>query len=342
MKKVTLLVAICTIMASVASAQNRLLLSAYRYHKTDSVIAEAYVTDSLPYVYKLKGKGSAWLYFNSRNELCIKPGKSQSLPASLEITVTGTYKKKKVGADFLLLEDNFARNKVVAHRGAWKNTGATENSIASLQHAIDMGCQGSEFDVHMTSDSVLVIHHDPDMEGMKIATTPAKDLFTKKLSNGETLPTLQQYIATGTKQFTTELYLEIKSNAGPEYVKALTDKSVAEVVRQKAQAWVIYISFDTAVLKRVLELDPFAQVAYLKGDLSPEQVAAYKFTGIDYHYSVFQKHPEWIAQAQQLKLSVNAWTVNDGPVMDVLLQQKADLITTNEPEMLMKKIPAAK
>ncbi|MFT3827691.1 MAG: glycerophosphodiester phosphodiesterase family protein [Chitinophagaceae bacterium] len=337
MKKASLLAAICTTMIATASAQSSLLLSDYRYKKTDSVVAGVFSSDSLPYVWKLKGKGSAWLYFNSRNELCVKPGKSASLPASIEVTITGTYKKNKLSGDFLLLEDNFAKNKVVAHRGAWKNTGATENSIASLQHAIDMKCQGSEFDVHMTADSALVIHHDPEIEGLKIATATVKEVFAKKLSNGETIPTLRQYIAAGLKQFSTELFLEIKSNAGPEHIKALTDKCVAEVVHQKAQAWTTYISFDTAVLKRVLELDPFAQVSYLKGDLSPEQAKAYKFTGLDYHYSVFQKHPEWIAQAQQLGLSVNAWTVNESAIMDSLLQAKVDLITTNEPEMLMKK-----
>jgi glycerophosphoryl diester phosphodiesterase len=41
---------------------------------------------------------------------------------------------------------------VIAHRGAWKNAGVPENSIASLQHAIDLCCYGSEFDVHMSAD----------------------------------------------------------------------------------------------------------------------------------------------------------------------------------------------
>jgi glycerophosphoryl diester phosphodiesterase len=44
--------------------------------------------------------------------------------------------------------------RVIAHRGAWKNTGVPENSIASLQHAIALGCYGSEFDVHLSADSV--------------------------------------------------------------------------------------------------------------------------------------------------------------------------------------------
>ena len=59
-------------------------------------------------------------------------------------------------------------NKVVAHRGAWKQNNLPENSIASLKHAIELQCAGSEFDVRMTSDSILVINHDPHYNGLLI------------------------------------------------------------------------------------------------------------------------------------------------------------------------------
>ena len=65
----------------------------------------------------------------------------------------------------------FANNKVIAHRGAWKNTGTPQNSIASLKAAIALGCAGSETDVHMTADSALVINHDPEWGGL---TRPKK------------------------------------------------------------------------------------------------------------------------------------------------------------------------
>lgn len=33
-----------------------------------------------------------------------------------------------------------SKTKVIAHRGAWKNTNVPENSIAALQHAIALKC----------------------------------------------------------------------------------------------------------------------------------------------------------------------------------------------------------
>ncbi len=75
-----------------------------------------------------------------------------------------------------------------------KNTGATENSLAALHHAIALGCEGSEFDVHMSSDSVLFINHDPHIQGVSIARTSSDQLLGMKLANGETLPTLRNYV----------------------------------------------------------------------------------------------------------------------------------------------------
>ena len=52
---------------------------------------------------------------------------------------------------------NFRDNIVVSHRGAWKNTGHPQNSLASFRAAAEMGCHGSECDVHLTADDSLVI-----------------------------------------------------------------------------------------------------------------------------------------------------------------------------------------
>jgi glycerophosphoryl diester phosphodiesterase len=62
----------------------------------------------------------------------------------------------------------FAKNPVVAHRGAFKKNGFPENSIASLKEAIRLGCTGSEFDIRMTADDSLVINHDPHHQKLEI------------------------------------------------------------------------------------------------------------------------------------------------------------------------------
>lgn len=233
----------------------------------------------------------------------------------------------------------FAQTKVVAHRGAFKNTGVPENSIAALKEAIKMGCDGSEFDVHMSADSVIFVNHDAHIQGVPIETTSSTALSAIKLSNGESLPTLEAYLKEGIKQKKTRLVLEIKPSAvSKERGIALTRKVVAMVNDLKAASKVDYISFDYDICKEITRIAPKATVQYLAGNKTPDELLADGIHGFDYHTSVLRKNPEWIKEAKSKKLITNVWTVNDEPDMDWLIQEGVSLITTNEPELLLKKV----
>jgi beta-glucanase (GH16 family)/glycerophosphoryl diester phosphodiesterase len=234
---------------------------------------------------------------------------------------------------------DFAHNKVIAHRGAWKNTNTPQNSIASLKAAIDLGCMGSETDVHMTADSVLVVNHDPVWGRLHIQESTLSELRKTKLSNGELLPLLKDFLTIIKQQKNTKLILEIKpSEKGREWADATVQRAVGMVQQMKAQAWIVYISFDYEMLKEVLRLEPSANVQYLNGDKMPKQLKNDGIKGADYHYSVFQKHPDWIQSAKENNIDLNAWTVNDKKDMHWLLANDFDFITTNEPELLFEEI----
>src|SRR5437763_12173008 len=54
------------------------------------------------------------------------------------------------------------RPQVFAHRG-----GAAlrpENTIAAFDHGLALGADGIEFDVHLSRDGVVVVHHDATLE----------------------------------------------------------------------------------------------------------------------------------------------------------------------------------
>src|SRR5690606_17563371 len=123
---------------------------------------------------------------------------------------------------------------------------------------------GSEFDVWMTSDGIPVVHHDPTINGVSIEQTNFEELAKHKLSNGERMPTLEEYIKEGKKQKRTKLILEIKtSGISKERTLELTEKCVKLVKDLKAKKWVDYISFDFDACKRVLEVDKKAKVSYV-------------------------------------------------------------------------------
>ena len=287
--------------------------------------------------FKLSG-ANAGLFRLKANKLYILKGSIKTEIKWFDLTIVAETKSGSVQQTFRLVKDEFIRNGVIAHRGAWKNTGVAENSIAALQQAIRLGCQGSEFDVHMSVDSVPVINHDPTIQGQTIYTSSSAKLMALKLASGENMPSLESFLKAGMTQNNTKLILEIKPTINKERALQLTKKVMDVVIKLKAQAWIDYISFDYAICMELMRLDPYVRVAYLNGDKSPEMLAADKLWGLDYNQSVYQKNPDWIAQAKQKGLTINAWTVNDPALLKSFLDQKIDFITTNEPELLLKMI----
>lgn len=325
------------------AAKPAILLSNYSFSANKNEIGTLATNPEMAVkTYRLSGP-DAKRFSLAGNKLSIKKAFNSPTAKWYDVVITATGKAGTIADTLRIINNQVPLNRVVAHRGAWKNAPTTENSIASLKHAIKLGCQGSEFDVHMSSDSVIFIHHDPKVNGLTIENTPSSELFKIKLSNGETLPTLEQYLNEGIKQNTMRLVLEIKPSViSKERAQALTIRAVNMVRRLKAQAWVDYISFDYDVCKKVVEMDPFASVQYLNGDKAPDEVKKDKLTGLDYHFSAFEKNPDWISKALALGLTVNVWTVNDEPRMKSLLDQKVTFITTNEPEKLFEVINSRK
>lgn len=225
---------------------------------------------------------------------------------------------------------------VIAHRGFWKTDGSAQNSIAALVKADSIGCYGSEFDVWLTADNQLVVNHDATFKGVNMQTSTAKECTAVKLDNGEQLPTLQQYLAKA-KQLKTRLILELKAHKTPEQETRAVESIVKMVKDMGLEDRTEYITFSKHATKEFIRLAPKGTpVFYLEGDLSPQELKAWGCAGPDYHYSVFQKHPEWIKECHDLGMKVNAWTVNDAKDMKRLIGQGVDFITTNEPVLLQE------
>lgn len=320
--------------------QSPFYLSNYTFSKMENEIGQVKLSPNIDTEIKsitLEGENARLFKIDKNHKLSILKSKIPSDTKWIDVVLNVKTSTGVMKDTLRIVQDEFIRNRVIAHRGAWKNTGAPENSIAALQHAIAMGCEGSEFDVHMSADYVPYINHDPDIQDVSIAKSESADLAIIKLANGESLPTLESYLKAGIQQNKTKLILEIKaSELGKESSILLAHKVVDLVEKLKAQAWVDYISFDYDVCKEVMKLAPYANVAYLNGDKSPAELAHHNFYGLDYHFSVFQKNPNWIKEAKQKKITINVWTVNDKSLMETFLKDDVDFITTNEPEMLLE------
>lgn len=233
-----------------------------------------------------------------------------------------------------------AEPQVVAHRGYWKTEGSAQNSIASILNAGRIAAYGSEFDVNLTCDGALVVNHDFTYHGLKIYENTLADLRcdTLRLSNGEIIPTLDEYLEASKQYPEMKLVFELKSEGDPEYEAVALPACVEAITRLGVADRVEFISFSLSACKEFARLMPKNIVEYLGGEIAPAELHKMGITGIDYEYNVFYEHPEWIGEAHKLGMVVNTWTVNKEEDIRKLLELGVDQITTNEPELAQRVI----
>lgn len=231
----------------------------------------------------------------------------------------------------------YTDNNVVAHRGAWADYHYPQNSIASLKKAIEMNCVGSEFDVWLTQDDSLVVTHDPSYGGYKVERSTYAELSKTRLSNGEILPTLRQYLTAGAGQNQTRLFLEIKSMTyKDEVMYRITDKVTELVNAMQMQDHVFYTSFHFSALQRVHQNVPNAKTFFLGGEYDPGFIKSSGITGIAYDIDTFYVHSNWPALAKGDNLSLCAWIINDNDQFQWLIKNNFDYIITDEPNTLFR------
>jgi glycerophosphoryl diester phosphodiesterase len=80
----------------------------------------------------------------------------------------------------------------MSHRGRGRN--AHENTIQAFLSAVDAGFEWVEFDVRRTMDGVIVVHHDPDMDGISLNVMTFKELNIRANRKGFTVPTLEEVL----------------------------------------------------------------------------------------------------------------------------------------------------
>ena len=206
---------------------------------------------------------------------------------------------------------------VICHRGYWDVEGSAQNSIRSLVKADSIGAWGSEFDVWMTADGVLVVNHDEAYGGVVIETAKWKQLKNMRLKN----------------------ILELKPHTDKQHEAEAARRAVKMVRKLKLTDRVEYITFSYQAVKVLKTLvNPCIPIYYLNGDMSPRQLSELHIAGIDYSIGTMRKNPEWIDEAHSLGMKVNVWTVNSERDMDWCINYGVDFITTNDPLLLQRKL----
>ena len=224
---------------------------------------------------------------------------------------------------------------IVAHRGYWncEEAGYAKNSIAALRCAQENRFWGSEFDVNMTADGVLLVYHDSYIGDKLIEDYPYSEFKDVRIANGEPIPTLDQYLEQGKKSPRTMLVYEMKPHSSPEAEDRFIELTIQKLKEYRLlnQRRVMFISFSHHICMRMAELLPGFTVQYLEGDKTPAELKAEGIHGLDYSYKVLYEHPEWAEEARELDMTTNSWTVNTDEDITRIISQRIMYITTDYP-----------
>jgi glycerophosphoryl diester phosphodiesterase len=128
---------------------------------------------------------------------------------------------------------------LLGHRGARAVKSIPENTLASFDQALTDGCDGFEFDVRLTSDSIAVIAHDPHWKSIEIARASTEQLCE--------LLRLEQVLAL----YRERAFLDIELKVG-----GLEDVTTRLLERFRPRRGFVVSSFLPQVLDRVHAQDP--------------------------------------------------------------------------------------
>ena len=158
----------------------------------------------------------------------------------------------------------------IAHRGG--SGLRPENTIDAFTHAMDVGADGIEIDVHLTRDGIAVVHHD---ESLKPAIARGAD--------GQWLTRLEDVynLVSSHAKKPFHIYVELKTalldlnqSATPE---ALADEVVRLTRQMGAERRVTLVSFDWRALAHAKKIAPEIKNAFTTNAffaLDPEHPSA--------------------------------------------------------------------
>ena len=235
----------------------------------------------------------------------------------------------------LIKSNEFDTVHIIAHRGFWRSesSNSATNSIASLRSAQEFNLWGSEFDVRITADSIPIVYHDETINGLSIKDNPYSAFSDIRLPNGETVPTLDNYLYVASEETNLTLVIEFKWQDSKAKSYLLIDKSIELLDKHNLLSpdRVVFISFSPIICQRLAELLPGFSIQALFTDKSLVDISNMGIDGIDFFQDILLDDPGIITIAHSLDMEVNVWPVNEKKLMRTLIYYGVDYITTDDP-----------
>ena len=217
----------------------------------------------------------------------------------------------------------------IAHRGAKREY--PENSLPAFLRAFERHADAIELDVHATSDSVVVVHHDPDLRPnphtpkRTIAEMTWEELERVELATGVGIPRLSDVLALTPAEKT--VYVEIKGSD--------IEAAVVSTIANGSARCAVH-SFDHAAIARCREIAPDLPRGILYDQAPPDaMVRQLELVGAR------DLWPRWnlidaelVARVHAAGARVIAWTVNSRADAQSLVGLGVDGLCTDDVRLL--------
>lgn len=248
---------------------------------------------------------------------------------------------------------------VIAHQGGEKLR--PDNTMLAFQHAVDLGVDMLEMDIHGTSDGELVVMHDETVDRTTNGSGLIKEMSYAEIreldaayhwphhdlegersyrGQGVQVPALRELFAAFPNM---PMNIEIKQ-VEPSIVPPFCDLLHEYDMMDK----VLVASFDPATLENFRDICPDVATSGTEPEIRNFFILNTLFMSSAYtpYVEAFQV-PEYsgdlhvltrrfIQGAQQRNVEVHAWTIDEQEDMERLIALGIDGIITNRPDILLE------
>lgn len=242
---------------------------------------------------------------------------------------------------------------ITGHRGAGGL--APENTLASIQLALDLGVDRIEIDVQQTKDNVIIVLHDRTLRRttngfgfVKLLDFDQIQQFSAGVKfntvyQEEKIPTLEEVIDLIDGR--AELVIETKYSY--LYYPNI-ERHILNVIKTKdAMDWCKVISFNDRALFRLNKLNPELRLGKLfvgkHANLPLSFDKGINFKPLRrYHFvdEVIVQHKyatnAIIDKVHEFGKELHVWTVNDAETIETLIERGVDGIISDYPNLLLK------
>lgn len=242
---------------------------------------------------------------------------------------------------------------ITGHRGAAGL--APENTLASIQLALDLGVDRIEIDVQQTKDNQVIVIHDRTLRRTttgsgyvkqktydEILALSAGSKFNAHYAN-EKVPTLDDVI----KLIDARVELLIETKYSFMYYPNIERHIINVIKNNDAKDWCKVISFNDRALFRTHKLDKDIRIGKLfVGKHAKLPLSWDKGVNLKplkrYHFAdeIIVKHAyatqSIIDRVHEFGKQLHVWTVNDMATIEKLIERGVDGIISDYPNLLFK------